>query len=189
VPFSFVDVKTQDASLRKMAELVAKGLQDPKSAPAVIRAARAITADVEARDDRGEVEAVYEAVKNGTDKVPGLERGMRYVSDPRTFDYFSSASAMLRECAAGACSGDCDDSTILIATLLLALGFKVGVRAWGPRVGVKRYEHVMPIVLIPKHGPWPKGYSGHTCDATVAEAYVGWEPRKGEVLTYWIEEG
>jgi hypothetical protein len=187
--FAFEEVKDQNASLRRMAEIVANGLQNPKTGHLIIRTARAITADVDDRDDEGELQAIYDAVKEGTDKVPGLKNGLRYVSDPRTFDYFSSAAATLRECQAGACAGDCDDHTILVATLALALGFKVGVRAWGPKPGVKRYEHVYPVVALPKHGPWPKNYGGHGMDTTVADAHVGWEPVRGETLTFWIEEG
>lgn len=187
--YAFEEVRDQRAALDKIAQIVADGLENPKTGYLIIRAARAITADLDARDDRGEVEAIYEAVKNGTDKVPGLEKGLRYVADPRTFDYFSTAAATLRECAGGACAGDCDDATILVASLCLALGFKVGVRAWGPKPGVKRYEHIYAVVALPKNGPWPKNYAGDGMDTTVADAYVGWEPERGEVSTRWIEEG
>ena len=179
----------QGAALKRMADMIGKGLSDPRSAPLIIRTARAIVSDCDARDDRCEVEAIYEAVKYGTPKVPGMARGLRYVSDPRTFDYFSSAGATLKACASGSCAGDCDDAAILVATLCLALGFKAGVRAYGPNPRVKRYEHVYPIVALPKHGPWPKGYTGHGMDTTVPDAYVGWEPPRGAAMTLWIEEG
>ena len=186
--FSFIDVRDQAAALREMARLIAEGVSDPKTAHAVIRAARAITAECEGKDELCEVEAIYEAVKHGTSRVRGLEKGLRYVSDPRTFDYFAGPAATLKECEAGACAGDCDDATILVAALLLALGFKAGVRAWGPREGVKRFDHVYPVVALPKHGPWEKGYTGHGMDTTIVDGYPGWEPRKGAILTYWIEE-
>ena len=187
--FHLEDVKTQEAALGRMMDLVAGALSKPGTGAQLVQVARAITSDCDARDDRCEVEAILDAVKNGTDKIPGLEKGVRYVSDPRTFDYYSSAAQTLKACRAGACAGDCDDQAILITTLLVALGYKAGLRAWGPKVGRREYEHVYAVVALPKHGPWPKNYSGHGLDSTVPESFVGWEPRKGEVLTYWIEEG
>jgi len=190
VAFGIEDIATQPASLRRMTKMIADGLTNPKTAPLIIRTARKIVSDCDARDDRCEVEAIFDAVKEGTDKIPGLSKGLRYVSDPRTYDYFSSAAQTLKACQQGSCAGDCDDASILVSSLLLALGFKVGVRAWGPKPGVKEYTHVYPVVAIPKNAPsYPAGYGGHGVDVTTPESYVGWEPRKGEVLTYWIDGG
>lgn len=185
--FRLEAVSSQSQALKRMAKLVTDGLSNPKTGPALIRAARAIVSDCDARDDMCEVTAIFEAVKYGTDKIRGLENGLRYVSDPKTFDYYSSAAQTLSACVKGSCAGDCDDATILVVTLLVALGFEAGLRAWGPKVGVREYEHVYGVVKIPKHGPFPAKYSGHGVDTTVADSYVGWEPRKGEVLTSWIQ--
>jgi len=157
--------------------------------PTIVRAARAITADCDSRDDRCEVEAIFEAVREGTDKVPGLKKGMRYVADPRVGDYYVGARRILEECRAGACSGDCDEHAVLVASLCAALGYKVGVRAWGPKPSVNEFVHVYAVVALPKKGPHPESYGGHGMDTTVAEAYPGWQPPKGRVLTYWITEG
>jgi hypothetical protein len=179
------DEQTQRRALKRLAELIMKGMRDP----AVVRAARAITKGCDARDDRCELEAIYDAVKNGTDTVPGMEDGFRYVADPQTTDYFIGASRILEECKQGACAGDCDESTVLVASLAGAVGFKVGARAWGPKPNVNEFVHVMPVAALPKKGPHPASYAGHNMDVTVPEAYVGWSPAKGRVLTYWIVEG
>ena len=172
----------QAKALQKIAGLISKGVYEPS----IVRAARAITRDCDARDDACELEAIYDAVKNGTDRVPGLENGLRYVADPRTVDWYQSAVATLRECVAGACAADCDDHCILVASLAGAIGFKVGARAWGPNPRVKNFEHVYAVVASPKRGPWkPNGILG--MDTTVEKAHVGWQPPKGAVLTYWIE--
>jgi hypothetical protein len=171
--------------LQRLAELIAKGSRDPS----IVRAARAITADCDARDDRCELEAIYDAVKNGTDAVPGMQNGLRYVADPKTTDYYIGAARILQECKAGACAGDCDEATILVASLASAIGFKAGARAYGPNPRVNEFVHVYPVAALPKKAPWPKGYAGHGLDITVPEAYVGWEPPKGRVLTYWVTEG
>lgn len=188
MPFAKIDLgngpRQQEAALKKIAELIAKGSVDP----VIVRAARAITAGCDARDDRCELEAIYDAVKSGTDAVPALRNGFRYVADPRTEDWYQGAAATLRECAAGACAGDCDEHTILVAALCGAIGFKVGARAWGPNPNVRQFEHVYAVVASPKRGPWkPNDILG--MDTTVDEAYVGWQPPRGCVLTYWIEEG
>lgn len=189
VPFSRFDLgnsaTAQAKALNKIAELIAKGASEP----AIVRAARAITRSCDARDDQCELEAIYEAVKHGTDAVPGLERGLRYVADPRTMDYYVGAVASLRECAAGACAGDCDEHTILVGSLCAAIGFKVGARAWGPDPKKKAFEHVYCVVAGPrKRGPWgPNGVIG--MDTSTPEAGVNWQPPKGAVLTMWIEDG
>jgi hypothetical protein len=189
VAFQLEAVSSQAGALKRMAKLVTDGLSNPKTGPALIRAARKIVSDCDARDDQCEVEAIFEAVKYGTDKIRGLENGLRYVSDPGTFDYYSSAAQSLSACVKGSCAGDCDDGSILIVTLLVAIGFEAGLRAWGPKPGVKVYEHVYPVVRIPKHpigGGYPENYGGHGLDWSVVDSYVGWEPRRGEVLTVWV---
>lgn len=178
-------VSGQPAALREIATLIAKGVHDP----VVVRAARAITADLPARDDAAELTALYDAVKYGTDTVPALKNGFRYVADPRNADWYQSAAATLRECAAGACAGDCDEHTVLCASLAGALGFKVGARAWGPPKA-SEFTHVYAVVAYPKKGPWSDkdAASVRAMDTTVDEAYVGWQPPRGRVLTYWIED-
>lgn len=181
--FQLADVQDQAAALRTIRDLIDKGMKSP----AVVRAARAIVADCEARDDLCELEAIYEAVKNGTDAVPGMSRGVRYVADPRNVDWYQGAVATLKECASGSCSGDCDEFTVLIGSFCGALGFKVGARAWGPKPGVKSYSHVYPVVGFPKKGPWRSERDVKALDATV-DQHVGWQPPRGEVLTDWGRE-
>ena len=189
MPFSRFDLgnsaSAQSKALTKIAELIAKGASEP----AIVRAARAITRECDARDDRCELEAIFEAVKNGTDAVPGLKNGLRYVADPRTTDYYVGAVRTLEECRAGACAGDCDEHTILVGALCASIGFKAGARAYGPDPKQRMFEHVYAVVAGPKkRGPWgANGVIG--MDTSTDEASVGWQPPKGAVLTYWIEDG
>jgi hypothetical protein len=184
VAFRLESVKDQAGALKRIADLIAKGCVSPT----VVRAARAITSECASRDDLCELEAIYDAVKNGTDVVPGMKRGLRYVADPTTADWYQGAAATLKECASGACAGDCDEHTVLVASLAGALGFKVGARAWGSDPNRREYQHVYAVVAYPKKGPWNKDRgSVRGMDTTVEEAHVGWEPPRGAVLTYWIE--
>lgn len=146
--------------------------------PLVRRTAIQITSDCDSRDDLCELKAIYDAVKNGHPLVKGLERGVRYLSDARFADQFYSPSALLQECANGACAGDCDDHAALICAMCSSIGFKVGLRAYGPK-NSKAYSHVYAVVFTPKRGPTQTV----GMDTTVPYAKVGWQPPSGRVMT------
>lgn len=185
MPFSVADVRDQRDALKKILGLIEKGSYDPTVRSAALK----IASECESRDDLCELQAIYDAVKHGTDKVPSLRHGFKYVADPRAVDFYMGARRILTECMAGACGGDCDDHTVLVGSLCAALGFKVGARAWGPNPNRDVYAHVYCVVAVPKRGPWPKGYSGHGMDTTVKAAYgPGWEPPKKRALTMWLED-
>lgn len=171
----------QKAALRRICQLIADG----SISPPVRRVALLLTRECKGRDDLCELHAIYDGLKNGTETVPGLSRGFRYVADPQAVDFFTSAPKSLALCEEGACGGDCDDATILIGALCASLGYTVGARAYGGSTD-DGYTHIYPVVAVPKRGPWPKGYTGHPMDITVEDAEVGWEPKKGHKLTYWV---
>ncbi len=167
------EVPNQKAALNELAKLVEQGTVDPL----VRNAALAITHGCDARDDECEVRAVFDAVKTGTDAVEGLQDGLKYMSDPRWADFFTTPARILKQCAAGINGGDCDDQAALVASLLGSLGFVVGLRVWGKKKG--EFTHVYAVVGMPKIGP--EEWVG--LDTTVEESEVGWEPPGGHVLT------
>ncbi len=176
------EMTSQREALERVASLIRKGSIHPE----ILRAAKAITRDCAARDDLCELEALYDAVKNGTDRVEWLRHGVRYVADPQPFDSFVGVGTMIDLCSSGACAGDCDDQTILVGALAASLGFKVGARAWGPgRSG--EYAHVYAVAAVPKSGPWPRDYYGHGLDTTVPSFSLGDEPSGGHILTSWLK--
>ncbi len=173
-------------SQRDALEQVEKMILDGATNTDILKAAKALTRDCEARDDLCELEAIYQAVKVGSDRVPWLRRGVRYLADPFPLDSFHTVRSQIEFCKEGSCAFDCDDQTILVGALAGALGFKVGARAWGP--GTKQsddYQHVYAVAAVPKSGPWPAGYYGHGLDTTVPSAAVGWEPQGGHFMTAW----
>lgn len=180
--FTTTSVKTQEEALVAMATLA---LEDTAN-PIVRNAAIAIVADCEARNDECELAAIFNAVKYGTDKVKGLARGVKYVSDPRHRDYYVSAARMLQLCATGVCGGDCDDQAVLCAALAGSLGFRVGLRAWGEK-GSKSYSHVYAVAALPKDEDGDEVY-GLDTSADVGDSHPGWEPPAGRVMTAWLEE-
>lgn len=184
MPFSVADVRSQRSALQKILKLIEKGSYDPD----VRRVALQIVGDCAGKDDLCELQAIFDAVKHGTDAIPFLKNGFKYVADPRAADFYMGAKRALYECTRGACGGDCDDHTILVGSLCAALGFKVGARAWGPNASRDVFTHVYCVVALPKKGPWPRGYAGHGMDTTVEKSSVGWEPPKRRAVTAWLEE-
>lgn len=170
---SVFEVGGQKKALAELAKLVEKSTVDPL----VRNAALQLTNDVPQRDDEGEVQAIFAAVKHGDDRVTGLENGFKYMSDPRWADFFTAPSRTLKQLSAGVNGGDCDDHASLICALLGSLGFVVGLRAWGRTKG--EFTHVYAVVGLPKLNP--ERFVG--LDTTVDESEVGWEPPKGHVLT------
>jgi len=80
---------------------------------------------------------------------------------------------------------NCDDATILVASLAASIGFMVGARAWGKGTSGDLL-HVYPVAAVPKSGPWPREYLGHGLDITVPQSEVGWEPEGGHFITAWV---
>lgn len=166
-------VADQKKALEALASLVEQSTVDPL----VRNAALALTADCGDRDDECEIHAIFNAVKNGDDRVKGLEKGLKYMSDPRWADFFSSPARTLRQLADGYNGEDCDGHSALICGLLGSLGFVTALRAWGRKKG--EYDHVYAMVGYPKIG-WSELVG---LDTTVGESFPGWEPPGGFTLT------
>lgn len=139
---SISEVADQKAALKELAKLVEKSTVDPL----VRNAALAITADCDARDDECEIHAIFNAVKHGDDRVKGLEKGLKYMSDPRWADFFSSPARTLRQLADGFNGGDC----LPADTLLLGAGykpFKIGEAKVGDLVmGDGKWVHITSVM-------------------------------------------
>jgi hypothetical protein len=178
VRYSTAEVATQEEALARLAEQTKRSMFDPL----VRKTALSIVSGVAGRDDRGELEAVFSAVKDGDQRVEPLANGFKYVADPKILDYFVSPRRNLEWCLDGACGGDCDDHSALLAALTGCLGFSTGLRIWGPNPNINEFTHVYAVVGFPKKSP--RQILG--MDTTVARATLGWEPPKGRVKTAWL---
>lgn len=174
---SVFGVATQREALEQLAELAQRSTVHPLVRETAIR----ITSECDARDDSCELQAIFEAVKHGNPNIPALKNGVRYVADPRWADHFTAPYRLLQQCASGACAGDCDDHAGLIVALAGSLGFKVGLRVWGPKPD--NYVHVYAVAGVPKRDP----HEVLGLDTTVPDSSVGWEPPDGHILTAWLE--
>jgi hypothetical protein len=92
---------------------------------------------------------------------------MRLVADPG--ELLIKPDRLLRDIyTQGWTAGDCDDASMLTASLLGSIGFNVRFRAIGPR-GDGSYEHVFCEVLRPANPPkWV------AIDTTVTYVHGGW---------------
>lgn len=191
-----VDAKTQEKSLQMLGELTQRAIIHPAIRNTALRILN--SAGCNSREDKCEIEAIFNAVKNGDAAVRPFHKGFKYVADPRFADYFASPVDIVNNCAKGACGGDCDEHAALIAALLGSIGWKVGLRAYGVK-GSGGYSHVYAVVAFPKK-PKPvsggKGYGAGAryswddvlgLDSTVPSSRVAWEPPRGDVLTAWLE--
>lgn len=150
--------------------------------PLVRKTAISIISECGSREDRCELDALFNAVKNGDPRVAPLKRGFKYIADPKHIDYFVSPRRNLEWCGEGACGGDCDDHAALLSAFAGIIGFSTGLRIWGPDPGRNEFSHVYAVVGYPKKSP--KQILG--LDSTVPKAFVGWEPPKGRVKTAWL---
>lgn len=194
--FQTKEIRSQDEALRELVRLVKDGQEDPY----VVTTARKIVAGCPSRDDLCELDAIFRAVKEGDPDVEPLKNGVAYRSDPRSIDFFSGASRILKMCEAGACGMDCDEHSILNASLAGALGFKTGLRAYGPDPDKNEFTHIYAVALVPKRksGVYLSGFGSNVkvkvkgdvvaMDTTVPQSYLGWEPPPGRTRTAFVPE-
>lgn len=136
------------ATLGAMVKLTKGGRKDV----AVIQLARSIVLPVATRDYRGQVHALFHWVK----------QHIRYVADPRDVETISTPVATLKMQ-----SGDCDDMSVLLASLLEAIGYQTRFVAYG--FEGEGYSHV---IVETKLGP----IAWVSLDPTVPTSTVGWKP-------------
>jgi len=172
-------VGTQKEALAELAELAQKATAHPLVRNTALKIVRGCAS----RDDECELEAIFNAVKHGDPAVKPLRKGLKYVADPRWTDYFESPVDLLTMCLKDACGSDCDGHTALLVSLAGSLGWRMGLRAWGPKDG-DELIHVYAVAAFPKRPPFQRSIG---LDTTVPEFKLGSEPPKGNVLTAWLE--
>lgn len=156
------DVRNIDQRVALIVGLVQRGASDPD----IIAKAREIVSQkcgkdwcIKARDWRGEIVAVHNAVK---DKL------VRYTRDPDGVDFFAHPK---RSLAMGA--GDCDEMIALELALLRAIGFPVElVVVETTNAPIKgEFEHIFGVTAYEDDGGQQVGV---WLDPTVKEKPAGW---------------
>jgi transglutaminase-like putative cysteine protease len=134
-------------TLKEMAKLARAGCRDP----AVIQVASALVRDLPQYDRRGEIVALHGFVRDA----------IRYTSDPIDFELVRTPRAVLEMGV-----GDCDDKSILLASLLRSIGRParyVAIRMYGQPA----FSHVYVETPYGKH--W-------IALETIKPVPAGWEP-------------
>lgn len=134
------------ATLERMAALVRQGRQ---ALPVRLMALQLVR-ELKQKDYAGEIAAVHAFVR---DRV-------RYVRDVRKVETLHTAEHLLEHR-----QGDCDDKSILVASLLESIGHTTRLVAVGP--AKNRFSHVLALVKDPARPgkwvqlettePWPVG--------------------------------
>jgi hypothetical protein len=88
--------------------------------------------NVSSRDRLGEIAAIHEWAK----------KNIRYVQDPYRVEYVQTPERLLVSR-----TGDCDDFTALVGSLVEAIGYPVDIKVVA-KPGRKQFHHVYPIVRI-----------------------------------------
>lgn len=178
-------VRNYSESADALSKLIMKGQLSPKIREWAIQIVR----DCPNRDDACELTAIFEAVKRGHPTLHGLEGGIAYRSDPQEADYFTGAEYLRGMCERGACAGDCDDHTVMVASLAAAIGHTVGLRIWRKDPN-SQYAHIYAVALVSKKLPIAAAKDEANVmalDTSTEEASPGWQPDYGYVKTYWIK--
>ncbi len=131
--------------------LMSKLVQQGKKSPAVRQLAVELTQGLKQKDRLGEVSAVHAFVRDH----------IRYVKDIRGVETLHTVERILTNAA-----GDCDDKSVLAASLLESLGHATRFMAVGFKPGI--YTHVYPEVFI--GGKW-------LTVETTEPVPLGWKPK------------
>jgi len=138
------------ATLGLMVKLVRQWRKDP----GIWKLSREITRNVPARDFRGQVDRMFHWVK----------QHIRYVNDVRGVETLATPKATLEVAA-----GDCDDMSVLLASLLESIGHPTRFVALG--FNGDEFSHVLTETRLGSNSQWL------ALDPTVPTSTVGWKPR------------
>lgn len=150
-----------NATFRKIVSLVRDSQDNARYTYQLRDWARLIAREYDAESQDQLIYAVYDWVK----------RHMVYVNDPAYNELIHSAEVLMRRhFELNDLSGDCDDFSILICSLLLQLGIPCQVRMIKLQQadGSYQYAHIYPMALT-STGEWI------ALDATEKARPIGWE--------------
>jgi hypothetical protein len=129
------NIKNDDEMVKLIADKIEEGALDPKVRKLAFEIVR--KAGCPSKDWYCEIRAIYDYVK----------KNIRYFYDIRGIDTYHSARAILFELK----GGDCDDFSIVLGSLLAAIGYPIKLRIIA-KTKQGRYIHIYPLVGVPPHG-------------------------------------
>ena len=149
-------VRSLEGRVKILQGLVRSGIRSP-----ITRAeATWLVSTCPDRDDGCEVAKVFWYVK----------ANVRYTQDIIGIDTYQAAHRTLQYAG-----GDCDDHTVLLCSMLSAIGFQTGFRVISTTG--QSWEHIYALVGLPKKAPT----AVLPLDTTVPSSRPGWEPSPAQV--------
>jgi hypothetical protein len=101
-----------------------------------------------------------------------IKEKVRYVRDISGMEQLHDPVTMIEQIQRGVSQGDCDDMSLLIATLLLSIGHKPRFRIVRYRGEVGPYQHIYVVVYEKDHGQTVKRV---VLDAILKDRPIGTE--------------
>lgn len=101
-----------------------------------------------------------------------VKEKVRYVRDPDGIEYLQDPVDMIKQMAKGEAQGDCDDMSLLIATLLLAIGHRPYFRTVRYNTQFGHYNHIYVVVYEKNVGTAPMRI---VLDAIIKTQPIGFE--------------
>jgi len=140
IPFKLGEIPSGIAGVKATLQIMVRLRQEYKTDPNIVRFAGDTLQQcgVPEKDYIAEVKCLQNWVRDN----------VRYVRDVRDVETIRTPPEILR-----GLSGDCDDKSLLLATLLEAVGFRTKFGAIGVRGG--GYSHVLAFVVLGRGGPLP----------------------------------
>lgn len=74
-----------------------------------------------------------------------VKKNVRYVRDPDNIEYLQSPKDLIEKMQQGTAQGDCDDMSLLTATLLLSIGHQPSFRAVRYSQSMGNYNHIYVV--------------------------------------------
>jgi hypothetical protein len=150
-------------TVQKMVDLIRAGIKSPLVRQKAVQVLKA--AGAPSYNHRAEVAALFSFVR----------RNFHYVKDPTLVELIHTPEKLLE-----VRSGDCDDFTVIIASLLGAVGYETRVAIAGPGPGI--WSHTFPEVWL--DGRWV------ALDATVTDkAGIERAKKSGHYKTFALQGG
>lgn len=101
-----------------------------------------------------------------------VQRVMRYLRDPSGYEQLQDPLLMIDDIQKGMAQGDCDDMSLLIATLLLAIGHDPKFRVVRYRGSHGPFNHIYVVDYEKNHGGKPERI---VLDAIIKDQLIGYE--------------
>jgi hypothetical protein len=133
-PSQLLSVRSGDAGVTDTLKLMAQVARQYKVNPVIRQTSARIVQGCPPKDDLSEAAALQNWVRSN----------IRYVGDVVDVETIQTPDYTLQERY-----GDCDDQSVLLATLLLAIGIPAAYCAVGVDGGP--YSHVMPVAILRQH--------------------------------------